>query len=154
SITVLTRNPQHLLAAANDYRNVDLPGLLGILEQGDAWLGIFKSTDGGLTWRSALLAGYPLDTSPEGLASPLHGFQAPADPTFRAGTNGLADLSGIVFNRGNNAPGAVFVARFIDNINRENGDPTQKNGGITNIAPADSIRSLDSTLIDIGTSGQ
>src|SRR6267142_7039107 len=53
SVTVLTRNPQHLLAAANDYRNVDLSGLLGIPEQGDAWLGIFKSFDGGLTWSSS-----------------------------------------------------------------------------------------------------
>jgi len=154
SVTVLTRNPQHLLAAANDYRNVDLSGLLGIPEQGDAWLGIFKSFDGGLTWSSALLAGYPLDTSPQGLASPLHGFNAAADPTVRAGSNGLAYLSGIAFNRGNNALGAVFVARFIDNNNRENGDPTRKGGNITNIAPADSIRYLSAAIVDTGTSGQ
>jgi hypothetical protein len=55
--------------------------------------------DGGLTWRSTLLPGYPQDKSPEGLASPNKGFKAGADPTVRAGTNGLFYYSGIVFNR-------------------------------------------------------
>src|SRR5262245_4130276 len=34
-----SRNPQHLLAGANDYRTVDLPGLPGDVT-GDAWLGL------------------------------------------------------------------------------------------------------------------
>src|SRR5215216_493641 len=41
SIGASTRNPLHLLAGANDYRTVDLPGLDGD-EIGDAWLGLFK----------------------------------------------------------------------------------------------------------------
>src|SRR3989441_8542436 len=89
SIAVSTRNTLHLLAGANDYRGVDLPGLLGSTERGDAWLGLFKSFDGGQTWQSTLLPGYPLDASPQGLASPIHGFQAAADPTVRPGTSGL-----------------------------------------------------------------
>ncbi len=80
SVAVSTRNPLHLLAGANDYRTVDLPGLLGIEERGDAWLGVFKSFDGGQTWQSTLLPGYPLDSSADGLASPLRGLQAGADP--------------------------------------------------------------------------
>src|SRR5271169_5636913 len=59
SITVSTRNSSHLFGASNDYRSVDLPGLLGIDERGDAWLGIYKSFDGGLTWQSTLLPGFP-----------------------------------------------------------------------------------------------
>lgn len=47
SIAVSSRNSSHLLAGANDYRTVDLPGALGIDERGDAWLGLFKSFDGG-----------------------------------------------------------------------------------------------------------
>src|ERR1700734_1346905 len=43
SIAVSTRNVSHLFGAANDYRSVDLPGLLGIDERGDAWLGVYKS---------------------------------------------------------------------------------------------------------------
>src|SRR5262249_57978184 len=52
SIAVSSRNPLHLLAGANDYRTVDLPvsdTVPGSLA-GDAWLGVFKSFDGGLTW--------------------------------------------------------------------------------------------------------
>ncbi|HEY1534146.1 MAG TPA: hypothetical protein VGF76_09005, partial [Polyangiaceae bacterium] len=136
SLAVSTRNNAHLVAAANDYRSVDLPGLLGIEERGDAWMGVFKSFDSGQTWASALLPGYPLDSSPQGLASPIHGLQAVADPVVRAGTNGVFYVSGIAFNRGTNAPSAVFITRFIDNNNRENGDPTAKvNGVLTNVAP-------------------
>src|SRR5689334_14142932 len=49
SIGASTRNPLHLLAGANDYRTVDLPGLASD-ETGDAWLGLFKSFDGGQRW--------------------------------------------------------------------------------------------------------
>lgn len=152
SIAVSTRNPLHLLAGANDYRSVDLAGLLGIEERGDAWLGVFKSFDGGQTWQSTLLPGYPLDSSTDGLASPLHGLQAGADPAVRAGTNGLFYYSGIAFNRGTNAASSVFVARFIDNDNRENGDATRQQGGITNVVPADSMRFLGQTVLAQGSS--
>ena len=152
SVAVSTRNPLHLLAGANDYRTVDLPGLLGIEERGDAWLGVFKSFDGGQTWQSTLLPGYPLDSSADGLASPLRGLQAGADPAVRAGTNGLFYYSGIAFNRGANAPSSVFVARFIDNDNRENGDATRQQGAITNVVPSDSIRFLGQSIVGNGSS--
>jgi hypothetical protein len=123
SVAASTRNPLHLVAGANDYRTVDIPGLPDGLETGDAWLGVFKSFDGGQRWQSTLLPGYPQDTSPKGMASPLKGYQAAADPVVRAGTTGLFYYSGLVFNRGASAPSAAFVARFIDNNNKENGDP-------------------------------
>src|SRR3954471_5803634 len=123
SIAASTRNPLHLLAGANDYRTVDIPGLPDGQETGDAWLGIFKSLDGGQRWNSTLIPGYPQDQSPLGLASPLKGYQAGADPVVRAGTNGLFYYAGLVFDRGDNGRSAVFVARFVDNNNRENGDP-------------------------------
>ncbi len=155
SITVSTRNNLHLLAGNNDYRTVDLPGVTGIQVNGDTWLGVFKSFDGGLTWGSTLLPGYPQDSSAVGNASPLHGFQAASDPTVRSGPSGMFYYSGIAFNRTptNNALGAVFVARFVDNNNRENGDPTAK-ASLTNLTPTDSIRYLGATVISSGTSGQ
>src|SRR5512133_723551 len=94
SMAVSSANPLHLLAGANDYRTVDLPKVVVDKAAGDAWLGIFKSFDGGQTWQSTLLPGYPQDTSAEGLASPLHGLGAAADPAVRAGTDGLFYLSG------------------------------------------------------------
>jgi hypothetical protein len=78
SIAVSTRNPLHLFGAANDYRTVDIPGLVGEVT-GDAWIGIFKSFDGGASWRSTLLPGFPLDGSPQGATSPLKGLEAGAE---------------------------------------------------------------------------
>jgi uncharacterized repeat protein (TIGR01451 family) len=127
SIAASTRNPLHLLGGSNDYRTVDLPGLPGD-EIGDAWLGLYKSFDGGQRWTSTLLPGYPQDVSDAGKDSPIKGYAAGADPVVRAGTNGLIYYAGLVFDRSDPAtptvPGKsqIFVARFIDNNNKEAGD--------------------------------
>jgi len=143
SLAVSSRNPLHLLAGANDYRTVDLPGVPDEVTA-DAWLGLFKSFDGAQTWQSTLLPGFPQDQSPEGLASPLKGFSAAADPTVRPGTHGLLYYSGIAFNRGTNN-GAVFLARFIDANQKENGDAT---------LGKDTIKYVSTVVVDTGTSGQ
>ena len=139
SIAVSSRNPSRLLAGANDYRSVNIPAPPGVTDEtGDAWLGVFKSFNGGQTWQSTLLPGYPQDSSAEGLASPLRGFSTAADPIVRAGTSGTFYYSGIAFNRGTNV-GSVFVARYIDLADKENGDPMQY---------------LGVSIIDSGGSGQ
>jgi len=150
SMAVSTRNPFHLLAGANDYRTVEMPipgeELPGIPEgaaAGDAWLGVFKSFDGGESWMSTLLPGYPQDISYDGTSSPLFGFQAAADPTVRAGANGLFYYSGIAFNREEHGRSVVFVARYIDNNDIEDPDPEN-----------DPIEYIDAKIIDEGTSGQ
>src|SRR5262245_42392007 len=146
SLAVSSRNAQHLLAGANDYRTVDLqvsdvvPGSLA----GDAWLGVFKSFDGAQSWQSTLLPGFPQDQSPEGQASPLKAYNAAADPTVRAGTSGLLYYSGIAFNRGTNN-GAVFVARYLDANQKENGDAS---------VGKDTMKYISTTVVDTGTSGQ
>jgi hypothetical protein len=145
SIAVSTRNPLHLLSGANDYRTVDmeipaeeLPGVQQGIAAADAWLGVFKSFDGGESWISKLLPGSIVDTSLESLSSPLHGYGAAADPVVRAGANGLFFYSGIAFNRLQRGLGALFVSRFIDNNNKETGDP---------------IQYLDTKILDLGNSG-
>src|SRR5215469_901688 len=65
SISVSSVNPLHLLAAANDYRLIPLAQALPVLGEGntagaDAWIGVFRSADGGKTWRSTVLAGCPV----------------------------------------------------------------------------------------------
>ena len=124
SIAASTRNPLHLLAGSNDYRTVDVPGLPDGDETGDAWLGVYKSFDGGQRWSSTLLPGYPQDTSPRPAwrrrsratrRRPIR-WCAPA-PTACIYYNGL------VFDRGENGRSGIFVARFIDRNNKENGDP-------------------------------
>lgn len=146
SMAVSTRNELHLLAGANDYRTVDIPipdeELPGIPEQataGDAWLGVFKSIDGGESWTSTLLPGYPQDISTEGMTSPIYGLPAAADPTVRAGANGIFYYSGIAFERVEHGRSVIFVARYIDNNNVEGGDP---------------FGYIDTKIIDEGTSGQ
>src|SRR5713226_6657657 len=54
SMAVSSRNPSHLLGGANDYRTVDLSIAISSANGdaqvvGDAWLGLFKSFDGGQT---------------------------------------------------------------------------------------------------------
>ena len=147
SLAVSSRNLLHLVAGANDYRTVDLPTEPGSVPgtlSGDAWLGVFKSFDGGQSWQSTLLPGFPQDQSAVGKASPLKAYGAAADPTVRAGANGLVYYSGIAFNRGTNI-GAVFLSRFFDQNAKENGDATQSR---------DTIPYLETKLIDTGTSGQ
>ena len=109
-----------LVGFTNDCRTVDLPGLPVGKETGDAWLGVYKSLDGGMTWRSTLLPGYPQNA---GSQSPIHGYEAGADPVVRAGTHGLFYLTGIVFDRGDPARSALFMTRYMDLDNRESGDP-------------------------------
>lgn len=128
SIAVSSRNPMHLFAAANDYRTIDMPddyevrGIPGVAAGRDAWIGIFQSFDGGESWVSMLLPGFPQDASQgasnEGLASPIYGFDTACDPRVCAGAEGLFYVSGIAFMR-NQLAGTVFVARYVDLNNRE-----------------------------------
>lgn len=132
SLAVSTRNPLHLLAGANDYRTVDLnlpeaepgEGNLSNAATGEPWVGQYVSVDGGAHWQSTLLPGYPQDRSSRGMNSPLHGFTTAADPVLASGTNGMFYYGGIAFNRGSSM-GLVFVARFMDLNNKENGNIVQ-----------------------------
>ena len=117
SVAGSTRDNMTLMGFVNDYRSVDIPGLPEGKETGDSWLGVFKSFDGGLTWKSTLLPGYPQD---QGSQSPIHGYDAGADPVVRAGTHGLFFLTGIVFDRGDVARSGVFVTRYMDLNNHVN----------------------------------
>ena len=67
---VSTRNPCRLLAGANDYRAVNLPGLPGDKEIGDAWVGWYTSINCGQTWYSTLVPVFPQDQSAAGKSSP------------------------------------------------------------------------------------
>ena len=146
SLAVSTRNPLHLLAGANDYRTVDipqsegeLPGIKAAAAAGDAWLGILRSFDGGESWVTTLIPGFPQDNTPEGIASPLKQYKTATDPFVRSGTNGLFYYSGVAFNRLSPQLNALFIARFIDNNNSEKKDP---------------IKYLGTKILDTGNAAQ
>src|SRR4051812_14276746 len=137
SIAISSRNPLHVFGGANDYRTVDLPlndALPNAGLAGDAWLGLFKSFNGGQTWQSTLLPGYPQDQTPDGRASPLKAYSTASDPVVRPGTNGLFYYAGIAFDR-TTGKGSVFVARFIDLNNRENGNAAPASPSEANTDP-------------------
>ena len=114
SIAVSSRNPRHLLAASNDYRQVAVLTAEG-LRGGKAWNTLYKSVDGGTTWRSVVLGGCPLDITacndPTGLTAGLKAL-APdfsADPTVRSGPHGTFFYSFIAGRRDGSTDGVVAV---------------------------------------------
>ena len=131
SIACSSRNPRFCVAGSNDYTTIEVPGTLEDGHTTDSWLGLFWTRDGGSRWKQGLLPGYPQDTSPEGLASPLKGYSAGADANVRAAANGYFHYSGIAFERevvagssseisgADGRSGVVFVATFLDRNNTE-----------------------------------
>jgi hypothetical protein len=164
TLAVSSANPMHLMAGANDYRSVDIkvPDADVTKINGDAWLGVFKSLDGGQNWKSVLLPGYSQDPGCKVAAAPvpaghvhwsrcghttpppsaggqfaLCGLPASADPVMRAGTDGMFYLAGINFQR-DKKKSRMFLARYIDLNNKENGDATRD---------TDPIRYVDTRII-------
>ncbi len=103
-------NPSIIVAGAQDLR-LKVTG-------GHRWLGYYRSTDNGLTWSSSLVPGFPGDTSPKGVASPLHHFNAASDPVLAFDSSGNVYYAGLVLNI-TGSPGVIvfssvraFVAKF------------------------------------------
>ncbi len=81
-----------VVAGANDYCAV--PSI------GDAWMGLYVSTDGGSNWKGSLNPGYPGDTSAAGQASPIFGRAGAAgDPIMGWDQGDRLFYGGISFNR-------------------------------------------------------
>lgn len=73
SIAVHPSNPQLIAVGMNDVRTLAISD--------DAWQGLAVSTNGGTSFDfEALVPGFPGDTSPDGLASPVRGNAAASDP--------------------------------------------------------------------------
>lgn len=109
TVAISPANPAIVAAGANDYRMVPVFG--------DAWLGVYLSNNGGATWFNTLVPGFPSDTSPAGLASPLLNLDGSGDPVVRFDAAGDLYVSGIAFNRNFDQPdrpvdNVVYVAKY------------------------------------------
>jgi hypothetical protein len=98
--------PNIVTSGSNDYCTVEVAG--------STWAGFYRSTDGGSSWTDSLLPGYPTDSSPEGLASPLQqsGITNAGDPVQAWDLHGRLYYMGNAFNRVAPQKGAVWVATY------------------------------------------
>src|SRR5437762_11762796 len=71
------------------------------------WNGYYRSADSGQTSTNSLMPGYPGDTSPQAMASPLHSSNATSDPVLAFDRLGNVYYAGLVFN--------VSAAGFLGN---------------------------------------
>ena len=91
TVSINPANTDIVAAGGNDYRMVPVFA--------DSWLGFYVSDDDGSTWFNTFVPGFPSDTSPAGLASPLLGLDASGDPVVRFDADGNLYVAGIGFNR-------------------------------------------------------
>src|SRR3954454_17347764 len=100
------RAPRIITSGANEYCTVE--------GNGNTWVGFYRSTNGGASWTDSLLPGYPTDSSPEGLASPLHrkGTTNAGDPVQAWDRSGRLFFMGNAFNRAAPQNGDVWVATY------------------------------------------
>jgi hypothetical protein len=91
AVAIDPNSPSFIVASSNDY--------CGVPSFGDAWQGIYTSTDGGSSWTDSLLPGYPGDTS--GATSTLSkaGDTNSGDPLLDWDNSNHLFAAGIAFNR-------------------------------------------------------
>jgi hypothetical protein len=113
SVAVDPRNTSVLLGSSNDYCPVYNRGIAaGAI--GPIWMGYYRSLDGGASWTSSLVPGYPDDTSPYRALSQARTATA-GDPVIAWDAHGRAFFGS---ESSNNIPGIkktqgdVWVARY------------------------------------------
>ncbi len=106
TIAIDPHNTNIIVAGAQDLR------LVPVHEH--RWHGYYRSTDGGATWTNVLLPGFPDDTSPQGLASPLKRYNATSDPVLAFDRQGNLYYAGLGLTATPTSvfPAALFVAKF------------------------------------------
>lgn len=97
TIAIDPRNTSVRTSGANDYCTVETTH--------DAWAGFYRSANGGTSWTDSLLPGYLTDSSPQGVASPVHqmvlrGATAAGDPVQSWDSHGNLFYMGNNFSRG------------------------------------------------------
>lgn len=106
TIAVDPRNPSITVAGAQDYNFDNI--------RHHRWHAYYRSIDGGQTWTSSLLPGYPGDTSPQGQSSPLRFYNLASDPVLTFDNDGNVYYAGVALNLTSTGGATDFVAKFTD----------------------------------------
>jgi hypothetical protein len=179
-IGISSLNPNHMMAAYNDYRTVDFAADQGVgttgpiqrtlfaklfhlfrqperdrdlLEEADAgqaWIGLSFSDNGGADWYTGLHPGNPFGTSAEDIASPLFGYEAASDPVI-ASIHNQFFLAGIAFTPNGGSSG--FVSRFTDQNRSERGQNIHFDFTRKTLTVPDATQFVDKPSIAAGPNG-
>jgi hypothetical protein len=141
-VAVDPRNTRVLIGSSNDYCGVYAGSTTVFVPAGPIWLGYYRSEDGGASFQSSLVPGYPGDVSPYGALAQIRTASA-GDPVIAwdghgrvfMGSESSGDPAGTKKTFGDE-----WVARF-DNPKGEDG-PTHSDG----------TRFLGSTIVAKGSS--
>jgi hypothetical protein len=107
--------------------NLDIPAIEPPpVAAAEAWVGMSRSYDGGLTWAGGFLPGALFDSSAESTASPIYGLEAATDPVLAPAPCGYFYVVFVAFTRGGQS--MLAVARYQDLNNDEGGDTIQYQG--------------------------
>ena len=129
-VAASTLNPDHLLAAFNDYRRVDIANDTGLPggSSVSGWIGLSRSPDRGHTWFGSMVPCFPGDPAALCANSPLTGLQASSDPTLATTPGGHFYLGGLFFNPGGISN--VAVIHYRDVPDTDGGDTIRYQGTV------------------------
>src|SRR5947209_10745522 len=165
SVAVDPRNTSVLLGSSNDYCGVynrnDANG--NPIAVGPIWLGYYRSEDGGASFTSSLVPGYPDDTSPYAALSQARTATA-GDPVIAWDNHGRAFFGAEASGDPAGTPktfGDVWVARFRNPDGPDAADTTKdglEDYGTTGVAHGSSVPNLlgvfhDKTMIEADLTG-
>ncbi len=127
AVAASTYNPDHILAAFNDYRTVSIPNDTGLSgSAASAWIGLSRTYDRGHTWFGSMVPCFPLDTAALCASSPLTGLQSGSDPTLATAPGGHFYLGALFFNSGGISN--VAVVHYRDLPDTDGGDTIRYQG--------------------------
>ena len=101
-------------------RSTRKPPLPARAAAAEAWVGMARSSDGGLTWTGSFVPGSPFDSSPASMASPVKGLEAGSDPVAFAAPCGIVHVVSIFFTRGGQSK--MVVTTYQDENTNEGGE--------------------------------
>jgi hypothetical protein len=128
-VATSTFNPDHILAAFNDYRRVDSPSDTGVPGAAiSGWIGLSRSYDRGHTWFGWMVPCFPGDPAALCASSPLTGLQASSDPTLATTPGGHFYLGGVFYTPAGISN--IAVVHYQDVPDTDGGDAIRYKGAV------------------------